>query len=433
MKSVLMVALIVAFGPHAKAQQPQPPPAQPQAQPGAPQAPPAAAGAASQGGASPTLTPAQVGDLLRKVYNDAYRVTDLLTLLQPEKWQMDEAARKSFAQTLESLRVQLKQLEDWRKQFASQPQNLTLGNATDAAIGSVCLDTDAVARAVSQYRNPADAAQYKQAGEQLLNLERTLKAYLDSLRAATQAPPPAPAAPQKPPAANPSETGAPLAALPIEQVTAPPAAPPPATSTEVAGSITPQQIKTLMQQVYTATFRLEDLMTLVQPERWKVPEPVRESFHQEVATLRSRVRALDKLRSEFADHPDSSYLGYEVSTAIPPVVSDLGRIAQDVSQFEDRKLAAQVGQPGRWLKDAEHTLESYLDTMLSRNQEVVRSYLTDLATCQNTLNYAMRSRTPVEPMQPIKFARPLQSLRMERRKAAEAARAAAQAKADSKK
>jgi len=446
MKYVLILAFVIAFDPHAEAQQPQPSPEQQQAQPGAQQPPQPAPGAAPQVSpnkeappkeeseaargslATPALVaseavrlePAQVTQLLHKVFNAAYRVTDLLTLLQPEKWSMDEAERKSFDQTLESLRSQLKQLEEWRRQFEAQPQNLVLGNATDAAIGSVYLDTDALARAVSQYENPASAAQFKQAADQLLGLQRTLKGYLDSLRVPAQAAPTA-AQPSKPAANQP-------AAPQTEQVTAPQAAPPPSTSTELAGSITPEQVKTLMQQVYVATFRLGDLMTLVHPERWKVPEPVRDSFKQDLATLRDHLRALEASRRQFADQPDSHYLVYAVYVAIPPVVSSLGRIAQNVSQFENPGLASQVGQPGKWLRDAGQTLESYLDTMLSRAQQVVRSYQTDLVACQNTLNYAMRNQA-AQPMQPIKFARPLQSIRITRRKAAEAARAAAQGKA----
>ena len=446
MKYVLIFALIFALDPHAHAQQPQPPPEQQQAQPGAQQPPQPAPGAASQAppkqkseaaqGSQATpavpaseavrLEPAQVTQLLHKVYSAAYRVTDLLTLLQPEKWSLDEAARKSFDQTLESLRSQLKQLEEWRSQFEAQPQNLTLGNATDAAIGSVYLDADTVSRAVSQYENPANAAQFKQAAEQLLSLQLTLKAYLESLRVPAQTA--APAAPPSQPAAKQPAPVAVVAAPQTEQVTAPQAAPPPSTSTELAGSITPEQVKTLMQQVYVATFRLGDLMTLVHAERWKVPEPVRDSFKQDLATLRDHLHALEAARSQFRDQPDSPYLGYEVYVAIPPVVSDLGRIAQSVSQFENPGLASQVGQPGKWLRDAGQTLQSYLDTMLSRDQQVVRSYQTDLVACQNTLNYAMRNQA-AQPMQPIKFARPLQSIRITRRKAAEAARAAAQGKA----
>src|SRR5207253_9951369 len=173
------------------------------------------------------LEPDQVTQLLHKDYNAAYRVSDLLTLLQPEKSSLDEAARKSFDQTLESLRSQLKQLEEWRRQFEAQPQNLTLGNATDAAIGSVYLDADPVSRAVSQYENPANAAQFKQAAEQLLSLQLTLKAYLESLRVPAQTA--APAAPPSQPAAKQPAPVTVAAAPQTEQVTAPQAAPPPST------------------------------------------------------------------------------------------------------------------------------------------------------------------------------------------------------------
>src|SRR5207247_10059652 len=173
----------------------------------------------------------------------------------------------------------------------------------------------------------------------------------------------APAAPPSQPAAKQPAPVAVVAAPQTEQVTAPQAAPPPSTSTELAGSITPEQVKTLMQQVYVATFRLGDLMTLVHPERWKVPETVRDSFKQDLATLRDHLRALEASRRQFADQPDSPYLGYAVYVAIPPVVSSLGRIAQNVSQFENPRLASQVGQAGIWLREAGQTLREDLDAM----------------------------------------------------------------------
>ena len=433
MKFALILLAIVTLipGVNAKASPPGPQqPAEQQPPPGAgatseaprqekvetPQAPEAPAVEAQR------MEPAQVSDLLHKVYNAAYRISDLLSALQSEKWRMEEAARQPFDQTMKSLSVQLKTLEEWRSQFASQPRNLTLANATDATIRSILPSLEAVTQAVSQYENPASAAQYKQAGDQLLNLDQSLEAYMNFLRAGTERPRQATPAKQNQPAPN----LPPAASRPpqTEELSAPQKALPPATSTETAESVTPQQIKTLMDQIYAATFRLQDVLTLVHPEHWKVPEPVRNSFERDLAKLRDHVRALETSRARFAEETDSPYLAYHVYVALPPVVSDLSHVAQNVSQFEDSAVGTQVGQPGKWLQDAQQTLQSYLELMLDRKQQMVRAYETDLAACQNTLNYAMR-RQAAQPMRPIQFARPLQSARIERRKAKEAAARAA--------
>src|SRR5262244_3469909 len=50
----------------------------------------------------------EVQSLLQKIYMAAFRVTDLLTLLQPGNWKMEDAERQSFGQSLDALREQLK-------------------------------------------------------------------------------------------------------------------------------------------------------------------------------------------------------------------------------------------------------------------------------------------------------------------------------------
>ena len=61
------------------------------------------------------LEPAQLNDLLHKVYLATFRFTDLLSILNTDKWKIEDAARQSFQQIVETLRVQLKELDEDRK------------------------------------------------------------------------------------------------------------------------------------------------------------------------------------------------------------------------------------------------------------------------------------------------------------------------------
>ena len=66
---------------------------------------------ASQSQPAMVWKPEEAQALLQKIYMAASRANDLLTLLQPEKWNIGNAERKSFDQTLGSWHDQLKTLE----------------------------------------------------------------------------------------------------------------------------------------------------------------------------------------------------------------------------------------------------------------------------------------------------------------------------------
>jgi|GEM_PF-6717982 len=366
-----------------------------------------------------TLTPDQISDLLRKIYNGAYRVKDLLSLLQPDKWKMDESARKSVGATLQSLQTDLQTLEASRSQFAGQTRNAALGYQLDGDLRTALTDVAATASVVSEYQSPRDGLQYAQAHDQLADLERALKSYLDSLGAPKENA----AAPQPLQSQANGPTGALTAALPAtENITAPPSQPPPATTVVEVGHMTSDQVKVLLHRIYVATFRLNDLMTQVQPGRWKVPEPVRDHFNLRLAKLKSDLKALDTARAQFSQQTDSLYLGYETTEAIPLVLSDLKDVDQDLTLFESRGLSSQFAAPGQWLVDSRQALKAYVEFMMRNWNEVARTYEANLATCQNTLNYAMYGHAaPARPMEPVRFVRPLQSARIRRKEAEEAA------------
>lgn len=400
-------------------------PAVPQTAPAPEASPPSASSRPSSATQSPaavpagTLAPDQVSDLLRKIYNGAYRVKDLLSLLQPDKWKMDESARKSLDATLQSLQTDLQTLEASRSQFAGQTRNAALGYQLDGDLRATLPDIDATARAASEYQSPRDGLRYAQAHDQLADLERALKSYVESLGAPKENG----AAPQTRQSQANGQPGAQTAALPsTENITAPPSQPPPATTVVEVGYMTSDQVKVLLHRIYVATFRLNDLLTQVQPGRWKVPEPMRDHFNLRLAKLTSDLKALDTFRAQFSQQTDSPYLGYETTEAIPLVLSDLKDVDQDLTLFESRGLSSQFAAPGQWLVDSRQALKAYVEFMMRNWNEVARTYEANLATCQNTLNYAMYGHAaPARPMEPVRFVRPLQSARIRRKEAEEAA------------
>ena len=144
------------------------------------------------------LEPEQLQDLMQKVYLVAFRFTDLLTVLQPDKWKMDDAARQSFNQTLETVRGQLKTLDENRTQLLERPESSDLADKTDASITALLPNIEAVATAVTQYDGPAQGTQYKQPGDQLRELRKSLQPYALYLRAQAGATPPQPQTPPAP-------------------------------------------------------------------------------------------------------------------------------------------------------------------------------------------------------------------------------------------
>jgi hypothetical protein len=342
--------------------------------------------------------------LLQKIYMASFRVNDILTLLQPQDWKVGDAERKSFGQTLDLLRQQLKTLEEFRNQFLAQPQNTDLGDKTVAAMNAVRMSTDAVARAVAQYDDRARSAEFRQSEEQVSTLQQSLESYLASLRlpaerqAATATPVATPATEQ------PGQPGAPSStAVQTETIEAPTAAPPPATTAETPDSMRVYQAKVLLHKLYVATFRVNDLLSLADPERWKIPQPLRASFNQEVGVLRKQISALDAARVQFETSPDDAYLGFQTYVAIAPVIDGVSRVSRDVAQYEGPAAGRDFVQPAQWLGETRQDLLAYVSSVLQNRELAIHGYQADLATCQNTLNYALRPKAaaPMPNFMPI--------------------------------
>jgi hypothetical protein len=124
------------------------------------------------------MEPAQVKALAQKIWITEFRINDLLTQVQPERWKTSDVTRNSFKQTLENLHKGLEGLEEWRARFEKRPDSMYFGFQTYAAANAALPRLDGVARAVSQFENPSIGAQYSQASNQLFDLQQALQPYV---------------------------------------------------------------------------------------------------------------------------------------------------------------------------------------------------------------------------------------------------------------
>jgi hypothetical protein len=158
------------------------------------------------------------------------------------------------------------------------------------------------------------------------------------------------------------------------------------------GYLTPAQVKELLHKVWLAEYRINDLLTEVHPERWKLSPAARSSFQQTIETLRAQLAALDGWRTQLEARPESMYLGYMTYAAIDAVLPRLDGVARSIAQHENASLGAQFSQAGNQLFDLQQTFGLYLGTLLRNQDQVLQALQNNLAACQNELGYALRAR-----------------------------------------
>ena len=171
-----------------------------------------------------------------------------------------------------------------------------------------------------------------------------------------------------------------------------------------AGFMEPAQVKALLHKIWVVDYRINDLLTQVRPERWKISDAARNSFNQTLEALRAQLGALEEWRRQFEKRPDSMYLGYQTYATINAVLPRLDGVARSISQYENPSLGAQYGQAVNQLFDLQQTLQPYLAFLMRNQDQVVYALQTNLAGCENQLSYAMRGKA--EPAKPMKNVLP---------------------------
>lgn len=191
-----------------------------------------------------------------------------------------------------------------------------------------------------------------------------------------------------------------------------------------AGYMDPAQVRAVLRKFALLEFRINDLLTTVQPQRWKLSEASRSSFNQRLDGLRAALRELGESRAQLDRRVDNAHLCYQTHRAVLAVLPHLEAVGQSVSKNENASLGAQYTQARNQLADLAQPLGRYLECLL-RNQDQIASALeNNLANCQNTLGYALRPTVA-----PARLMPNAPSIRPERRRSQRARQVVGQAPA----
>jgi hypothetical protein len=217
-----------------------------------------------------------------------------------------------------------------------------------------------------------------------------------------QQPPPAQTQPRQPVAPATKQPAAP-ATSPVpetQKIEAAGSARTPQAPGSEPGYIDPAQLKVLLHKIWLTEYRLNDLLSQVQPAREKISDAARQGFNQSLENLRKRLEVLEEWRVQFEKRPENTYLGYQTYAAAGAVLPRLDGVARSIAQYENPSLGAQYNQAKNQLFDLQQVLEPYLSFLLRNQDEVLLATQNNLAACQNELGFAMRGRA--EPAKPMK-------------------------------
>ena len=134
-----------------------------------------------------------------------------------------------------------------------------------------------------------------------------------------------------------------------------------------------------------------------------LPE-VRQSFDQSMESLRKAMAGEEEWRGQFETRPDSLYLGFQTYVAISAVLPRVDGVAHSVSQYENPSFGAQYSQAANQLFDLQQLIEPHLSYLLKNQDNVQLTAQTNLASCENELNFAEHDKqgraTPMKNIAP---------------------------------
>lgn len=372
--------------------QPAPNPATPQSP--APQAP--AAGGQVSPAASPhtqaraalvsdgAMTPGQLKDLLLKAYYAESRLADLLSVVQPEKWNLPAADSAAFDRHRADLEIALKNFESVRYQYSYHLDQNPLAPQTASALDSVFAALDPVVNAVAQHSGAQQAASFADAGQQLHAFQNKLKLYKAFLDSQAQA------------ALQPQVSEAPgHPAMPVERINAPTAT---AAPLSVISSESPPldapQLKRLLYQVYVPEFRLKDLASHEHPANRKATGAALASFNSVRQSMLSALDELEKWRGQLSQSPLALVAGFETYRSVQKTLALARQMTAEVTQLEDPGAGLQYEKAASQMESHVPKLVDYLLFLMRNSDNTLSLFQSDLAGCQNQLNYSMRGQRP---------------------------------------
>ena len=162
----------------------------------------------------------------------------------------------------------------------------------------------------------------------------------------------------------------------------------PAAQQGKTGYLEPTQLKVLTHRIWLAQYRLNDLISQVHPETWKMDPGARQSFGQSLDSLRKSIAAEEDWRSQLDGRPDSLYLGFQMYMAISAVLPRIDGLARSISKYENASFGGQFSQAGNQLFDLQQVIEPHLAYLLKNQDNAIVIVQTNLASCQNELSFA---------------------------------------------
>jgi hypothetical protein len=349
-------------------------------------------------------TPVNVQQLQRSlltVYLVRARIDDLLGLLQTTKWKMTDAERAALLQRTAAVDHELQTLETWRYQFFYHPQDAPSGEKTVETMHDLIPQLQQISKEAEHYQDTGTASQVLQTAVELSKLRNEIGNYLQAAfpgsSLPSQASSPAAAAAKPQPSVNPASTTTSALNVPTQSRRrattteaksgplgpAPPALSPrlPRTATTETESgpvvapavhIQPQQVQKMLLNVYMVSARIKDLLSMVQPEEWKMAGGERTAFEQQLQSVQAGFANLEQWRYQFASHVQSTDSADKTAGAIATLLPQIQQIGAIVGQFEGPKAAAQFQQPVGDLASLKTSIGSYADSLRA-------AYKTELA------------------------------------------------------
>jgi hypothetical protein len=338
-----------------------------------------------------TLPAAQTRAVLDKLFLAESRIQDLLGMLQPAAWKMNDAGHEEIDQTVSSAKTHLQDLENSRYQLYYHLNDVSDGRKVLSVIKSLQPQVASIAATAANYQGVAVQLEFQQAGQDLANAEDQLEPFISTMEARLKA--------LLSPGRN-TASGEP--GLETEVIRTQPNIKPLSSIVTEPPPLSASQVKALLYKVYVPAYRIKDLLSQEQPEKWKATSTDKNAFAASRRDLLNSLIELERWRSLFSEHPTDQDSGFKTYVSIDRVLEPLEGVTLRVGRYESPRLAANYAHAGGDLRARQSDLLPYLNFLFTHSDEAVQMYQTDLSNCQNQLGFAMHGlRSAAVPMKNV--------------------------------
>ncbi|MGH9327828.1 MAG: hypothetical protein ACRD2B_14255 [Terriglobia bacterium] len=337
---------------------------------------------------------AKLKSVLLNIYLSGARVHDLLSQIRPESLNMSASDLSAWQQDAQTLHQQLQTLEKWRYDFLYHLESAEDGRNTLESLNHVIPTVQDLSAMIGEHQGGAAAEPLRTAAGELKELKESLVVELASQFpgqfAAQATPKPAPVSP---PVSAPGRSEAKAAPANV----APPAAKP-APATVTARTLQPEQVKALMQKAFLATARINDLLSVAQPAKWKMTNAERALLNDRVQTVNLQLKTLEKWRYGLFYHPENAKDAEGTVQSIHTLVPELQGIASAISQYQGASSGAQFSKAVEDLASTAYSLSPYVASLEEEHQQHLAAQAAALRGPKGVMVERITPRTVINPI-----------------------------------